>query len=166
MDGTGAIGRISGAGARAAMPSLRSLRDVEPQRGITLQPTQPGVARVNELNVLLIDGARRHLREARLFEKFHDLKRHEDRAFLTSSFEDIYVHLQEYLRTSDRMCMHSSVENRVPFLENQLIDFALHLPVSAKYSRGVSKRIVGHLAETELPGCGNGSSVRFEQYIS
>jgi asparagine synthase (glutamine-hydrolysing) len=126
-------------------------RDLEKLARAPLQSTHRGATRVNELNVLLIDGARRHLREARLFEKFHDLKRHEDRAFLTSSFEDIYVHLQEYLRTSDRMSMHSSVENRVPFLENELIDFALHLPVSAKYSRGVSKRIVRHLAEKHLP---------------
>lgn len=108
--------------------------------------------RVNQLNVLLIDGARRHLREARLFEKFGSLPRHEDRAFLTSSFEDIYVHLREYLRTADSMSMRQSVENRVPFLENALIDFALHLPVSAKFASGFSKRIIRRVAQKHLPG--------------
>ncbi len=116
-----------------------------------LQRTLSRRGRVNPISTLLIDGARRHLREARLFEKLQAAGRVEDRAFLTSSFEDIYIHLGEYLRTTDRMSMSWSIENRVPFLENDLIDFALHLPVSAKYSGGFSKRIVRRLAEKRLP---------------
>ncbi len=132
-------------------PGLMPL-DLEKLARDPLQSTRRGKKkRINELNVLLMDGARRHLREARLFAKFDRLPRHEDRAFLTSSFEDIYVHLREYLRTADGMSMHHSIENRVPFLENALIDFGLHAPVSSKYAGGVSKRIIRHLANKYLP---------------
>ena len=103
------------------------------------------------LNVTLIDGARRQLREARLFRKLDALPLHEDRAFLARGFQDMYVHLREHLGSIDKMTMHYSVEARVPFLENALIDFGLHLPVSAKYRNGVTKRLVKDLAERRLP---------------
>jgi len=45
-----------------------------------------------------------------------------------------------------------SVEDRVPFLENELIDFGLHLPCRAKYHRGRTKRLVHALAQRRLPG--------------
>ncbi len=106
---------------------------------------------VNPLNVMLVDGARRHLRGARLFRKFESLPLHEHRAFLARSFEDVYVHMRERLGSVDRMTMRYSVEARVPFLENGLADFGLHLPVAAKLHRGVTKRIVKRLAEQRLP---------------
>jgi asparagine synthase (glutamine-hydrolysing) len=40
---------------------------------------------------------------------------------------------------------------RVPFLENDVIDLALHLPCSAKLRRGVPKWVVKRAAETHLP---------------
>lgn len=131
-------------------PRLMPL-DLEQLARDPLQPAQRNQTRVNELNVLLIDGARRQLREAGLFAKLDCLPRLEDRGFLTSSFEDIYVHLREYLRTTDGMSMQHSVENRVPFLDNSLIDFGLHAPVSSKYAGGISKRIIRHLANKHLP---------------
>jgi asparagine synthase (glutamine-hydrolysing) len=99
----------------------------------------------------LVDGARRQMRQARLFRKLEPLARLEDRAFLARGFEDMYVHLREHLGSIDKMTMHYSVEARVPFLENALIDFGLHLPVAAKYRRGVKKRLVRDLAERRLP---------------
>jgi asparagine synthase (glutamine-hydrolysing) len=106
---------------------------------------------VNPLNVLLVDGARRHLRETRIFQKLESLPHHEERAFLAKSFEDLHVHMRERLGTVDKMTMRYSVEARVPFLENCLVDFGLHLPVSAKYHKGTTKRIVKHLSEQRLP---------------
>lgn len=103
------------------------------------------------LGVTLVDGARRRLHDARLFRKFDALPLLEDRAFLAREFADIYVHLREHLGSLDRMTMHCSVEARVPYLENALIDFGLHLPVSAKYRDGVTKRLVKDLAEKRLP---------------
>jgi asparagine synthase (glutamine-hydrolysing) len=105
----------------------------------------------DSLRVDLIDGARRRLRQSRLFRKLDALPLHEDRAFLARGFEDMYVHLREQLGSIDKMSMHYSVEARVPFLENALIDFGLHLPVSAKYRGGVTKALVKGLAERRLP---------------
>ncbi len=129
---------------------LRPL-DLEALAEAPLDKMVIGTPPVRALNVLLIDGARQRLRAARLFSKLGALERLEERAFLTSSFQDIHIHLGEYLRTTDRMSMSHSIENRVPFLENALIDFALHLPVSAKYSGGISKLVIKRLAEQRLP---------------
>jgi asparagine synthase (glutamine-hydrolysing) len=95
--------------------------------------------------------SRRELRHAALFRRLAALPRHEDRAFLAHSFEDIYLHLGESLRSTDRMSMAYSIENRVPFLDNTLIDFALNLPLSAKYHRGRTKRLVHGLGTRRLP---------------
>lgn len=98
-----------------------------------------------------MDGAKRHLRNAALFRKLQTLPLHEERAFLARSFADIYVHLGETLRSSDRMAMWHSVEARVPYLENELIDFGLHLPCRAKYHSGNTKRLITALAMKRLP---------------
>lgn len=142
----GRLGRLLG----RLHPRLQPL-DLAALARDPLGPTRRHATRVNELNVLLVDGARRQLREARLFDKLGPLARLEDRAFLTASFDDIYVHLREYLRTTDGMAMSQSVENRVPFLDNQLADFGLHLPVSAKFGGGISKRVVRAVAARHLP---------------
>ncbi len=128
-------------------PLLRPL-DLE---ALSANPFAPVIDRHDSLNVALVDGARRRMREARLFRKLDALPLHEDRAFLARGFEDVYVHLREHLGSMDRMAMHCSVENRVPFLENELIDFGLHMPLGAKYHRGVTKRLVKDLAEKRLP---------------
>jgi asparagine synthetase B (glutamine-hydrolysing) len=49
------------------------------------------------------------------------------------------------------MSMSQSVEARVPFLENTLIDLGLHLPRRAKYDRGRTKRLVHATAARHLP---------------
>lgn len=49
------------------------------------------------------------------------------------------------------MAMARSIEARVPFLDNDLIDFALHLPLGAKYRAGQPKWIVRDLALRRLP---------------
>jgi asparagine synthase (glutamine-hydrolysing) len=47
--------------------------------------------------------------------------------------------------------MAASVELRVPFLENRLIDFALHLPRRQKYRGGTGKWLLKKVAERHLP---------------
>ena len=48
------------------------------------------------------------------------------------SFQLFYMryHLQPLLHRLDRMLMHHSVEGRVPFLENDVMQFALNLPLN------------------------------------
>jgi len=108
-------------------------------------------SRISDQKSLLIDGARRHIRQVRLFEKLESLPRYEDRAFITASLDDLYIHLKECLTTTDKMTMRYSIESRVPFLENAVIDFALHLPVRAKFHNGETKCVVKALADKILP---------------
>ncbi|MBK8162111.1 MAG: asparagine synthase (glutamine-hydrolyzing) [Gammaproteobacteria bacterium] len=111
----------------------------------------PGESGLAGPKICAVDGAKRHLREAALFRRLESLPLHEERAFLARSCEDVYVHLAEMLRTNDRMTMWRSIEARVPFLDNELIDFGLHLPCRMKYHRGVTKRLVHALALKRLP---------------
>ncbi|TIW76360.1 MAG: hypothetical protein E5V53_28595, partial [Mesorhizobium sp.] len=62
-----------------------------------------------------------------------------------------YSHLQDLLHRHDRLSMAASVELRVPFLENRLIDFALHLPRRQKYRDGTGKWLLKKVAEHHLP---------------
>lgn len=112
---------------------------------------QADVSGVAGPGICAIDGAKRHVRAAALFRRLEALPRHEQRAYLAMSFEDAYVHLAEMLRSNDRMAMRHSIEVRVPFIDNELIDFGLHLPFHAKYHRGVTKRVVTALAGRRLP---------------
>lgn len=47
--------------------------------------------------------------------------------------------------------MASSVEMRVPFVENGLIDLGMHLPRKAKYHQGQSKWVLKQAARKLLP---------------
>jgi asparagine synthase (glutamine-hydrolysing) len=99
----------------------------------------------------VLDGAQRHAREKALFRRLERIEPIEERAFLARSFEDYYIHLRTLLICNDKMGMVQSIEARVPFLETDLIDFALHLPCSAKFLKGMTKRIVKKAAEKHLP---------------
>jgi asparagine synthase (glutamine-hydrolysing) len=138
---------------RAAARVLPWLRPID----LDLLATRPFAAHrtaeqntvADRLTCVLTD--RRELLQEALFRRFDVLPRHEDRAFLARSFQDLYIHLSETLDSADRMAMARSVELRVPFLENELMDFGMHLPRRAKYDRGRSKRLVHAMALRHLP---------------
>lgn len=100
---------------------------------------------------LVIDGGMRRRRARDLFAKLAKIPRSGERAFLAQGFDDFYHHLRVLLASNDKMAMASSVEARVPFLENTLIDFGLHLAPSSKLDRGRSKRVVKAAAAGLLP---------------
>jgi len=93
------------------------------------------------------DGARRLTRHEALFKTLERVEPIEDRAFLARAFEDWYGNLQAVLHRNDRISMSASVEARVPFLEQRLMDFGMHLPRAMKYRDGKSKWIVKAAAE-------------------
>ena len=74
-----------------------------------------------------------------------------DRAFLAHTLCSLYHHLSGILHSHDRIGMAASMEMRVPFLENDLFDFAFHLPRRAKLHRKVGKWIVKEAAAEILP---------------
>ena len=74
-----------------------------------------------------------------------------DRALVGHCLFDFHNHLPWILHRHDRMGMASSLEMRVPFLENGMIDLASHFPRRAKLYRGQTKWVVKTAAEARLP---------------
>lgn len=89
--------------------------------------------------------------QMKIFERLEPVTPLADRAFLGSCLYDLYSHLQDLLHRHDRLSMAASVELRVPFLENRLIDFAIHLPRQQKYRRKTGKWLLKKVAEKHLP---------------
>jgi asparagine synthase (glutamine-hydrolysing) len=92
-----------------------------------------------------------HMCGLALFEKLKGVEPLEDRAFLAHCLDDLCGHLRGLLRRNDRMGMAASVEVRVPFLENRLIDLATHLPRLDKYRNGQGKWLLKRVASKRLP---------------
>lgn len=97
------------------------------------------------------DGGRRVLRHEALFRKLERVEPVEDRAFLARAFEDWYGNLQAVLHRNDRISMAASVEARVPFLENRMMDLGMHVPRAMKYHNGQTKWVVKQAGEKKLP---------------
>jgi len=70
---------------------------------------------------------------------------------LSLIFSDLFDHLASILHRTDRILMAHSIEGRVPFLENSIIDFALNLPLKYKINGGNGKHILKIVAEKYLP---------------
>jgi len=100
---------------------------------------------------LVIDSDIRRRIASALFRKLDAIPDLGDRAFLAREFSDFYHHLRVLLTSNDKMTMATSVEMRVPFLENGLIDFGLHLAARSKLLGEQGKRVVKASAEGLLP---------------
>ena len=88
---------------------------------------------------------------AKLFDRMEPIASLSDRAFLAGCIYDLYSHLGDLLHRHDRMSMSASVELRVPFIENDLIDFAMHLPRRFKHRSGTGKWLLKKVAERYIP---------------
>ncbi|QND62773.1 asparagine synthase (glutamine-hydrolyzing) [Mesorhizobium loti] len=89
--------------------------------------------------------------QTRIFDRLEPVASLCDRAFLGCCLQDMYSHLQDLLHRHDRLSMAASVELRVPFLENRLIDFAIHLPRRHKYRQKQGKWLLKRVAEKHIP---------------
>jgi asparagine synthase (glutamine-hydrolysing) len=67
------------------------------------------------------------------------------------SYIESRIFLQPLLQMADRMCMAHSVENRCPFLDHRLVEFASSLDDSLRYRDGIGKWIVHQAAKKLLP---------------
>lgn len=99
---------------------------------------------------LAID-AERELLPRRLFDSLAGIERLSDRALVVAGLTDLVEHLSWVLHRHDHMSMAASLEMRVPFLENRLIDFGMHLPASVKLRRGRGKWALKTVAIDRLP---------------
>jgi len=69
------------------------------------------------------------------------------------SFQLFYMryHMQPLLHRLDRMLMNHSIEGRVPFLENEVIKFALNLQLEQKINGNTGKYLLKQVALRYLP---------------
>jgi len=87
----------------------------------------------------------------RILDKLAPLPSHADRAFVGAGIYDMHHHMQNLLHQNDRMSMASSVELRVPFVENGVIDFALHQPPRMRRHRQHGKWLLKQVAARHIP---------------
>jgi len=136
--------------ARALILSPRRRRRLRQRLRWQRFSALPGVEGLGNRAVATIDGEG-ELRRRMLLEKLAPIRSRSDRAFLARCLDDLYYSLDTLLRRHDRMAMAASVEMRVPFIENDIIDMGMHLPRRAKFHRGQSKWVVKQAAEKFLP---------------
>jgi asparagine synthase (glutamine-hydrolysing) len=110
----------------------------------------PKLDQLGSRGLAVLDGDG-ELRYRALWEKLAPVRSDADRAQLVRCLDDLYCTLDPLLRRHDRMAMSASIEMRVPYLENGVIDFGIHLPRRAKLQRGQSKWVVKQVAEQRLP---------------
>lgn len=110
----------------------------------------PGVEGLSDRAIATVDGEG-EIRRRALLEKLAPIRSRADRAFLMRCLDDLYYSVDTLLRRHDRMAMAASIEMRVPFIENRLIDLGIHLPRRAKFYRGHSKWVVKQAAQKLLP---------------
>lgn len=61
------------------------------------------------------------------------------------------VHLRELLRMGDRMTAAHGIENRCPFLDKRIIEFAFSLPHEAKIDGFTTKKILRRVLSKRIP---------------
>lgn len=74
-----------------------------------------------------------------------------DAYLLSFIMNNLYGHLSTILHRTDRILMLTSIEGRVPFLENSLFEFSLNLPSTWKIRGKEGKFILKKVAERYLP---------------
>jgi asparagine synthase (glutamine-hydrolysing) len=80
-----------------------------------------------------------------LMKKFeHNIKK-------TLINDTISLNLPMLLRYEDRNAMRFSIENRTPFTDYRVIEFAHNIPVKYKFKNGLSKYFLREFAKNKLP---------------
>jgi asparagine synthase (glutamine-hydrolysing) len=64
---------------------------------------------------------------------------------------DFYTTMQVLLQMSDRMSMAFAIENRAPFLDHRLIEFAFSMPSKYKINNGITKWALKEVARKFIP---------------
>ncbi|MCE2727560.1 MAG: asparagine synthase (glutamine-hydrolyzing) [Planctomycetaceae bacterium] len=134
------------------VPSLLATRTFSRRCGFPLQwPVASGKQYRSRARMALAADVERELLPRRLFASLPGIERLSDRALVVSGLTDLVEHLSWVLHRHDHMSMAASIEMRVPFLENHLINFGMHLPCSVKLRRGEGKWALKTVALKRLP---------------
>src|SRR5206468_8731176 len=84
-------------------------------------------------------------------EAYAFVKNPVEREFHVDLFCYLHSYLQSILWRNDRMGMAVGLESRVPYLENELIRYAVSLPMRFKLRRGTNKWALRRVADRHLP---------------
>jgi len=87
----------------------------------------------------------------RLFGRLSKVKNVADRAFLADCLLQFCNRTPWLVQRHERMGMAASIEMRMPFLDNDMLDFAINLPRRAKRHRRHGKWVVKQAAHPVLP---------------
>ena len=85
------------------------------------------------------------------FEKYAFIQSRIERNTQAYLLNDLNEYIQPLLLRADKMGMKQSVEMRSPFLDLEIIEFALNLPLKYKLSMREGKKIVKQVAKGYLP---------------
>ena len=87
------------------------------------------------------------------FDSFQEVLRGADGAdpLHRALYFDFKTFLQGLLIVDDKLSMAHSVEGRVPFLDNDLVDYAARMPSDSKLHQGQSKRVLRRAMRGLLP---------------
>lgn len=99
-----------------------------------------------------LHGGQKAIRHRDIEARLAGLASPADRGLVAACVNSMYGHLGALLQRNDRLGMASSVEVRVPYLANEVIDFALNLPMYLRFRRGTGKRVLRSVASRYLPG--------------
>ncbi|WP_192254463.1 asparagine synthase (glutamine-hydrolyzing) [Mesorhizobium caraganae] len=137
---------------RRLLHSKRSLnRRFEHQRRAPYKVSAGSHSQMERNMVLRALSPELNFLQTEIFDRLQPVAPPADRAFLGHCLYDLYSHLQDILHRHDRLSMAASVELRVPFLENRLIDFAIHLPRRHKYRDKTGKWLLRKVAQKHIP---------------
>jgi asparagine synthase (glutamine-hydrolysing) len=80
-------------------------------------------------------------------DPYHEMRRYYETADADSTlnkmlYADTKTYLHELLMKQDQMSMAASIESRVPFLDQKLVEFTVRLPVRLKLRRGWTTKYV------------------------
>ena len=94
-----------------------------------------------------------------------------EREYQADLFGYLHSYLQSILWRNDRMGMAVGLESRVPYLENNLIRYALNLPWRFKRRGGINKWVLRRVAAKRMPNALSGRAkqgfpVEAAQYAS
>lgn len=87
-----------------------------------------------------------------LFLKYKEIYLSNNDAMLASYISNnLFGHLSTLLHRNDRMSMANSIETRVPFIENKIIEFAINLDIKYKIKNNQTKYLLKKVAERYIP---------------
>lgn len=150
---------------------LEALCAGETSRTMALLLTQDSPLDVPER--LFLEPVRRLVQASDPFARYTECQsrvRHHDRAKQMSLVDLMIVLPDTFLQKVDRACMATSLETRVPFLDNDLVDFAVSLDGQARFPMGRKKWLLkralrGIVPEEVLGGRKRGLTVPYGRWL-